>query len=217
MSTRFAGFVAILFLGFLSRHCPAQEAIPSPEEALKRLKEGNTRFVADKLKEAEAPSRQRLATADKQKPIAAILACADSRAAPEYVFDKGIGVLFVIRVAGNVGGPEVYASMEYAVAVLQTPLVVVLGHSNCGAVDAAIKAKDLPSDNLKNLVKLIQIGDKPKDLDVAIRTNVLAQVEQITKQSTILRDFAANGRIKIVGAVQDLKTGEVTWLEAAKK
>ena len=129
---------------------------------MKRLKEGNARFVADKLKEATPPSRQRLATAEKQKPIAIILTCADSRAAPEYIFDKGIGVLFVVRVAGNVGGPEVYASMEYAAAVLKAPLVVVLGHSNCGAVEAVVKGKDLPTEHLKNLTRLIQTGDDPR-------------------------------------------------------
>jgi carbonic anhydrase len=192
---------------------PAQKAGPTPEEALKRLKEGNARFMADKLKEATPPSRQRLATAEQQKPVAVILTCADSRATPEYIFDKGIGVLFVIRVAGNVGGPEVYASMEYAVAELKAPLVVVLGHSNCGAVDAAVKGKDLPTENLKNLTKLVQAGDAPKDLDAAIRNNVLAQTVQITKQSPLLKDFASTGRIKILPAVYDLKSGEVTWLE----
>jgi carbonic anhydrase len=190
-----------------------QEAGPTPDEALKRLKEGNARFVADKLKEAMPPSRQRLATAEQQKPIAVILTCADSRATPEYIFDKGLGVLFVIRVAGNVGGPEVYASMEYAVSVLEAPLVVVLGHSNCGAVDVVFKGKDFPSENIKNLVKLIQVGDGPKDIDSAIRNNVLAQTELVTKRSPLLKDFTATGRIKIVPAIYDLKSGEVTWLE----
>jgi carbonic anhydrase len=200
--------------------CPfqgrAQEGGPTPEEALKRLKEGNRRFVADALKEATPPSIQRLATAEKQKPIAIILTCADSRAAPEFIFDKGIGGLFVIRVAGNVGGPEVYASMEYAVAVLKAPLVVVLGHTNCGAVDAVVKGKDLPTEHLKNLAKLVQIGERPKDLDAAIRHNVIAQTEQVTRQSALLKDFVASGRIQIVPALYDLKNGEVSWLEVKR-
>jgi len=159
------------------------------------------------------PSRQRLATAEKQKPIAIILTCADSRAAPEYIFDKGIGGLFVIRVAGNVGGPDVYASMEYAAAVLKVPLVVVLGHSNCGAVDAVTKVKELPTEHLRNLIRLVRIGDNPKDLDAAILNNVLAQTELVTKQSSLLKEFVSTGRIRIVPAVYDLKSGEVRWLE----
>lgn len=191
----------------------AQENGPTPDEALKRLKEGNIRFVADQLKEAKPPSRQRQATAEKQRPIAIILTCADSRTAPEYIFDKGLGVLFVIRVAGNVGGSEVYASMEYAAGVLKAPLVVVLGHSSCGAVEAVMKGKDLPTEHLTNLVRLIRPGDNPKNLDAAIRNNVLAQTEQVTKQSSLLKDFASSGRLKIVPAVYDLKSGEVRWLE----
>lgn len=207
------GLAAVFALASFWAHGLAQEPGPTPDEALNRLKDGNARFVADNLKEAKPPSRQRLATAEKQKPIAIILTCADSRTAPEYIFDKGIGVLFVVRVAGNVGGPEVYASMEYAAGVLKAPLVVVLGHSNCGAVDAVMKGKDLPTENLKNLINLIRAGDNPKDLDAAIRNNVLAQTEQVTKQSSLLKDFASTGRIKIVPAVYDLKSGEVHWLK----
>ena len=214
---RFLGVVLSLALAAIPARVAAQEAAPSPDEALKRLKEGNARFIADMLKEAGPPSKQRVATAADQRPIAMILTCADSRSTPEYIFDKGIGVLFVLRVAGNVGGTDVYASMEYGAAVLKSPLIVVLGHSNCGAVDAAFKGKDLPTENLKNLVKLIQIGDKPKDLDVAIRTNVLAQADLIPKQSPLLKDFIASGRVKIVSAIYDLKTGEVSWLETPKK
>jgi carbonic anhydrase len=194
----------------------AQEAGPTPAEALKRLKEGNVRFAADMLQEAVPPSRQRLATAAKQRPIAVILTCADSRSTPEYIFDKGIGVLFVMRVAGNVSGPEMAASTEYAVAVLQAPLVVVLGHSNCGAVEAAIKAKDLPTDNLKQLIGRIHTGGG-KDLDPAVRANVRQQVQLLAKQSKLLQEFDASGRIKIVGGVYDLKSGTVEWLEPAKK
>jgi carbonic anhydrase len=207
------GFIQYLALAAFLAQSSAQEAGPTSDEALMRLKEGNARFVADKLKEATPPSRQRLATAEKQRPIAIVLTCADSRAAPEYVFDKGIGVLFVVRVAGHVGGPEVYASMEYAVAVLKAPLVVVLGHSNCGAVEAVVKEKALPTEHLKNLARLIQTGDNPKDLDDAIRNNVLAQTEQVTKQSALLKEFASTGRIKIVPAFYDLKSGKVHWLQ----
>jgi carbonic anhydrase len=201
---------------------PVADAAPTADEALKRLKEGNARFVADMPKEAEVGSKKRIELAQGQRPIAVVLTCADSRAAPEIIFDKGLGVLFVIRVAGNVGGPEVYASIEYALAELKTPLIVVLGHTSCGAVAAALKAKEQPSDNLKHLVSLIHTGgDLPKDkgaaLDAAVRNNVLFQTRLLTSKSPIIQDFAATGRVKIVPAVYDLKTGVVHWLEPPKK
>ncbi len=201
---------------------PAPEAGPTADEALKRLKEGNARFVADTPKEAVLGSKKRIELAQGQRPIAVILTCADSRAAPEIVFDKGLGVLFVIRVAGNVGGPEVYASIEYALAELKTPLIVVLGHTNCGAVGAALKDKEQPSENLKQLVGLIHTGsDLPKDkdaaLDAAVRNNVQHQTQLLTKQSKIIQDFADSGRVKIVPAVYDLKSGAVNWLEMPGK
>jgi carbonic anhydrase len=131
-------------------------------------------------------------------------------------------VLFVVRVAGNVGGPAVYASIEYALAELKTPLIVVLGHTSCGAVGAALKGKEQPPDNLKQLISLIYTGDDlPKDkgaaLDAAIRNNVLRQTQLLTKQSKIIQDFADSGRVKIVPAVYDLKTGVVNWMEPPKK
>ena len=199
-----------------------EEAVPTPDEALKRLKEGNARFVADMPKDAEVGSKKRIELSHGQQPIAVILTCADSRAAPEIVFDKGLGVLFVIRVAGNVTGPEVYASIEYALAELKTPLIVVLGHTSCGAVGAALKGKEQPSENLKQLVSLIYTGDDlPKDkdaaLDVAVRNNVQYQTQLLTQKSKIIQDFADSGKVKIVPAVYDLKTGVVHWLELPKK
>jgi carbonic anhydrase len=194
----------------------------SPDEALKRLKEGNARFAADRPKEAEIGSKKRIELAQGQRPIAVILTCSDSRAAPEIVFDKGLGVLFVVRVAGNVGGPEVYASIEYALAELKTPLIVVLGHKNCGAVKAALKGKEQPSENLKHLVDLIHTGgelpkDKHRALDAAIRNNVLYQARLLTSKSGIIRDFTTSGRAKIAPAVYDLTTGVVDWLEPSAK
>src|SRR5207302_5309984 len=164
-----AGFACRLAADQQARGKPAPQAGLTADEALQRLKDGNARFVADMPKEADLGSKKRIELAQGQRPIAVVLTCADSRAAPEIVFDKGLGVLFVVRVAGNVGGPEVYASIEYAVAELDTPLVVVLGHTRCGAVGAALKGKDQPSDNLKQLVSLIHTGgDLPKDKDAAL-------------------------------------------------
>jgi carbonic anhydrase len=225
MKTRQSILAAVAVAAFLVRPVSADEppkGKPRPDagltadEALKRLKEGNTRFVADTPKEADLGSKKRIELAEGQRPIAVVLTCADSRASPEIVFDKGLGVLFVVRVAGNVGGPAVYASIEYAIAELGAPLIVVLGHTNCGAVAAALKGQEQPSDNLKQLVGLIHTGDDlPKDkgaaLDAATRNNVRHQTQLLTKQSKIIQDFADSGRVKIVPAVYDLKTGVVSW------
>src|SRR6516164_9341757 len=214
--------LVLLVVLFSSGPLFAQVAARTPDEALKLLKEGNARFARDMPKEAELGSVRRIELAQGQKPIAVILTCADSRAAPEIIFDKRLGMLFVIRVAGNVTGPEVYGSIEYALAVLKTPLVVVLGHTKCGAVEAALKTEDQPSNNLKQLISLIYTGkDLPKDkkaaLVAAIRNNVLYQTELLTKKSAIIRDFTTSGRVRIVPVIYDLSTGEVNWLEASKK
>jgi carbonic anhydrase len=213
------GVIAFLFC---SGPLFAQVAGPTPDEALKILKEGNARFARDMPREAELGSVRRIELAQGQKPIAVILTCSDSRAAPEIIFDKRLGTLFVIRVAGNVTGPEVYGSIEYALAELKTPLIVVLGHTKCGAVDAALKGKDQPSSNLKQLIGLIHPGkDLPKDkkaaLATAIRNNVLYHTELLSKKSGIIRDFATSERVRIVPAIYDLSTGVVNWLETPKK
>jgi len=201
----------------------AQEALPSPEAALKLLKEGNARFVADKQKTKSIDEMKWLELAQKQQPFAVVLACADSRTVPSLIFDKGLGELFTLSVAGNVSGPEVLASMEYAVAKLKTPLIVVIGHTNCGAVQTAVDGKELPSANLKHLIDLIHTGPLPKDakdkeavLNGAIRANVLHQTRLLTRDSSILKEFAEAKRIQIVPAVFSFKTGAVEWLELPK-
>lgn len=219
--------LTVLFVRHLAAEEPVQgkrieNAGPTHDEVLRRLKEGNTRFATDRPKEAELGSKRRIELSQGQRPIAVVLTCSDSRAAPEVVFDKGLGVLFVVRVAGNVSGPEVYASIEYALAELKTPLIVVLGHKKCGAVGAALKGKQQPSENLQHLVDLVHTGsDLPKDndaaLDTAIRNNVLHHAQLLTSKSEIIRDFAASGRVKIVSAVYDLTTGAVDWLEPPLK
>jgi hypothetical protein len=113
-----AVFVIHLWADEPAREKVTEQAVPGADQALRRLKEGNARFVADMPKEAELGSKKRIELSQGQRPIAVVLTCADSRAAPEIIFDKGLGVLFVIRVAGNVSGPEVYASIEYALAEL---------------------------------------------------------------------------------------------------
>ena len=142
---------------------PAQEAQRTPDAALKRLKESNARFAADQLARKDIGSKRRAELTQGQRPFAVILTCADSRVAPELIFDEGLGELFVLRVAGNVSNPDIIGSIEYAVAALKTPLVVVLGHSNCGAVAAAVEGKHLEG-NLGKLIDRVQPGrNLPKD------------------------------------------------------
>jgi carbonic anhydrase len=202
----------------------AQEAQPSPEEALKLLKEGNARFVADMKKSKSIDEMKWLEIAQKQQPFAIVLSCADSRTVPALIFDKGLGEVFTLSVAGNVSGPEVLASMEYGVAKLKTPLIVVIGHTNCGAVQTAVDGKELPSANLKHLIDLIHTGPLPKDardkeavLNGAIRANVLHQTKLLTRDSSILKEFTEAKRIQIVPALLSLKTGAVEWLELPKE
>jgi len=193
----------------------------TPDEVLADLLAGNARFVRG---EPESPRRrpqdfEPLAAA--QFPEATIIACSDSRVPPEILFDQGVGDLFVVRVAGNVvggSGPVVKGSIEYAVAVLNVPLVMVLGHSNCGAVKAALTHIDdhepLPGaiHDLVNLIRpaVARANGQPGDkLSGAIRANVQLGVERLKTLDPILARPVSEGRVKVVGAVYDLATGRV--------
>jgi len=199
---------------------PPPNAI-APAEALKRLMEGNARYAAN-TPTAHDFSVGRVARVAGQHPIAAILSCADARLAPEFAFDAGPGDLFVARVAGNVLSPDLVASIEYGVQFLGVPLVMVLGHSGCGAVDAAIKVmKDkaaLPG-HLPELVAAIKPAvyeaEKAKSgslLDNAIAENVRRQVARLKRSQPIVAKAHDSKRIDIVGAVYDIATGRIALL-----
>jgi carbonic anhydrase len=202
---------------------PIQEG-PSGEEALRMLQDGNARFVAGRSTRSCRAPEDFNATVDAQSPIAAIVGCADSRVSPEILFDQGVGDLFVVRVAGNVvtgAGDTVKGSLEYAVAELAVPLIVVLGHSNCGAVKAAMKhidANDALPGAIGGLVALINPAvqksrDAPGDkLDNAIRANVDAGVTRLRSLEPIVSKAVAQGTVLVVGATYDLRTGRVTML-----
>src|SRR5438445_9912297 len=201
--------------------CPslvlADEAQPTPDAALKRLKEGNARFAADETAAKNRDGKRRAELAKGQRPFAVILTCADSRVAPELIFDQGLGDLFVLRVAGNITNPDILGSIEYAVGSLKSPLVVLLGHESCGAVAAAIDGKPLEG-NLGKLIERVHVGkDLPKDkgaaLEAGIKANVLHHAKELRSQSKVLEEFAAGGRIKIVAGVYALKSGRINWLE----
>lgn len=196
---------------------PPQNAI-SPADALKRIIEGNARYAANTPNERDF-SAGRAARAQVQYPIAAILSCADSRVAPELIFDQAPGDLFIVRVAGNIVTPDLLASLEYGVHFLGAKLVMVLGHSNCGAVDAAIKVlktrAELPG-HLPALVREIKpsvvAAKKTKQgdlLDNAIAANVRRQVIRLKNSAPVIRKSYTDKTIDIVGAVYDLATGKV--------
>jgi carbonic anhydrase len=199
----------------------AQEAAPTPDKALERLKDGNARFVADKPITNEVGEQRRKELAKGQRPFAVILTCSDSRLAPEHIFDQGLGDIFVIRVAGNVTDPAIIGSIEYAVTELKSPLVVVLGHDECGAVKAALSGKKLPGD-LGELIKLVDVGtDLPKDKNEALVTATKANIQHsatvLATKSDILKDFVASKRITIVTGIYSLESGKVNWLKTPEK
>jgi carbonic anhydrase len=200
----------------------AADPPPTPDAVLARLLEGNKRFMAG---HTSLLTRRRpedfAALAEGQAPQAIILACADSRVAPELVFDQGIGDLFVVRVAGNVAsgaGPIVKGSIEFAVAELGARLIMVLGHTECGAVRGAaahVAARDALPGAIGPLVELIRPavaraeGRPGNRLTNIIRANVEKCVETLKGLDPILSKFSGAGELKVVGAVYDLKTGAV--------
>jgi carbonic anhydrase len=203
---------------------PASDAAPNaigPDAALERLKQGNERYVANAPNEKDY-SAGRAARVSAQYPIAAILSCADSRVSPELVFDQGPGDLFVVRLAGNFVDDDGLASLEYAVKFLRVPLLMVLGHSNCGAVDAAIKVfKDnatLPG-HLPGLVEAIRPAvlaaiaqNSPDLLSTAITENVRFNAKRLEVDTPIVAEAFASKQIGIAGGVYDLATGKVNLL-----
>jgi carbonic anhydrase len=196
---------------------PKPQNAVSPDEALELLHKGNSRYVEGVSKRHDF-THEREALASGQNPYAGILSCADSRIAPEYAFDSGRGDLFVCRVAGNFANTDVIASFEYSVAVLGAPLIMVLGHDSCGAVDATLKAlKDnetLPG-HLPSLVTALTSAAKagaaqPGDpLVNAIHQNVVDTVAALKTATPILDAAIAQKKLKIVGGIYRLATGRV--------
>lgn len=196
----------------------AQPAADTPDAALNRLLEGNARYVSNQLRERDF-SAGRAARAQGQAPFAAVLGCADSRVAPELAFDQGPGDLFVVRVAGNFMTPDGLGSLEYGAAVLGTKLIMVLGHTSCGAVDATVaalqKGNDLPG-HIADLVRAMKPGiesalRQPGDdlRQRAVVANVRANVQRLQEAKPILADMVKAGKLRVVGAVYDLPTGKV--------
>jgi carbonic anhydrase len=214
MKIRYRLLSAFLIIGFCSSTTPAEEQNPvvTPAEALQSLKDGNRRFITDHLEKAAGKERL-VELAKGQKPIATVVACADSRVSPELVFNKGLGELFVLRVAGNVAVDShgIVGSAEYAVAHLQVPLVVVMGHENCGAVKATLAGVPA-TGSLGRLLRSVQVGNQ-LNLVGAVRNNVIFQADQMLLESELLRELVMSGRIMVVPALYSLNTGEVTFMD----
>ena len=187
------------------------------DQALQQLMSGNQRYVTAQVTQLLHPHQtpqRRAEVAQGQHPFAIILSCADSRVPPEIVFDQGLGDLFVVRVAGNIVDDVVTGSIEYAAEHLHVPLLVVMGHSKCGAVAATVAGGEVPG-HLPSLVQAIQPAvDKAKGqlgdlLDNAIKANVALVVEQLKSSQPILAHLVHEGKLKVVGARYDLESGAV--------
>lgn len=200
-------------------------------EVLELLKQGNIRYV-DSLTSTDPMTQKRPELVSVQNPLAIILGCSDARVPVEIVFDQGLGELFVIRVAGNIVAPSQIGSVEFAAATFNTKLVVVLGHSSCGAVSACVNAVMNPeqnySPNLQSIVDRIRPSvynlhelatangqdiDADELIESSIRANVRTSVSQLKYGSKILEDLSGSGQLLIVGAEYDLETGKVLFLE----
>jgi carbonic anhydrase len=201
----------------------AEQSAITPDEALARLKDGNQRFVtADSLRR-DYPAQVK-ATSSGQYPFAAVLSCMDSRSSPEIVFDQGIGDLFVVRIAGNYAQPDIMGSLEYATKVAGAKLVVVMGHTECGAIKGACDGVQM--GNLTTVIQALQPAvDDVKDIQgdrtsknkafvlLVTEANVRRTVAKLREGSPILRELEQSGQIKIVGAIHDISTGQVTFFD----
>lgn len=188
------------------------QATLSPDAAMQELLAGNQRFAANKLTSIEHDlTILKERTVDKQEPFAALLACADSRVPVELIFDQSIGHIFVTRVAGNVASPEIIGSLEYAVAVLGIKALLVLGHSSCGAVKAAMKADTVPGQ-ISSLYPHLRpaVEQSGGNVDKAIAANAAFQADLLRTSSTVIRDAVKTGSIKVAAGVYDLATGRVS-------
>lgn len=195
-------------------------------EALQRLRAGNERFASNlRSIDAIATQSQRAALAAGQSPFAVVLACSDSRVPAEIVFDCGLGDLFVVRVAGNIVAPSLVGSIEFAVATFGTQLVVVMGHTRCGAVAATVDVlrggAAAASENIRSIVErikpsiaeLVTPGGPEPDMHATVRANVRASANHLRSGSRILEQEIESGNVKVIGAEYDLESGRVDFFD----
>ncbi|MBI5380643.1 MAG: carbonic anhydrase [Opitutae bacterium] len=204
-------------LAVSTAHASSPAAAISPAAALAKLTEGNQRFVAGTATHPGQTGTRRTEVAAGQHPFAVILTCADSRLSPEIIFDQGLGDLFVVRNAGNLLDDLMLGSIEYAVEHLHAPLVVVLGHTKCGAVSAAVAGGEAPG-HIKHIVEALTSAvsmakKKPGDpVDNAVRINAKLSAASLAQAGSIIGDAAKAGHVKVVAARYDIATGQVEFL-----
>ena len=193
------------------------------DTSLAALKAGNTRFVSDAKKRPNQGADRRKSTSDNgQKPFVTILSCADSRVVPELIFDQGIGDIFVVRVAGNVADTDEIGTIEYGTEHLGTPLLVVMGHTKCGAVTAVVEGAKVEGSIPALIDGIAPAANKARALNpdktakelipYAIEENVWQTMSDILNGSEIVRDLVREKKLKMVGAIYDIETGRVKWL-----
>lgn len=196
-------------------------------ESLNRLQAGNARYVANDSHQSHGYQARRTELARGQYPFATILGCSDSRAPAELIFDQGLGDLFVVRVAGNVAAPTQIGSVEFAASKFGVPLVVVLGHTHCGAIAATVDAVRNPPepDNSHSIgaivecigpaiEKLLPADDQQPDLlNRATRANIEAGVEQLSQHSPLLKGLISSKKMMVVGALYDIESGSVEFFD----
>lgn len=211
----------------MKAHTSETQSTITPEKALEFLKEGNQRFVGN-LKANRDLLEQVNATREGQWPFAVVLSCIDSRTSAELIFDQGLGDVFSIRIAGNFVNQDILGSMEFGCNVAGSKLVVVLGHTKCGALKGgldAAKIEGMGMDNLNHLIDhfdpiiktIIEDGEERSSANASLlerlnQHNVKNAIDDIRKQSSTLKRLEEEGKIKIVGANYDVETGVVTWL-----
>lgn len=211
----------------MKAHTRESQASITPRRALEFLREGNARFV-NNLRLGRDLLQQANETRDGQWPFATILSCIDSRTSAELIFDQGLGDIFSIRIAGNVVNTDILGSMEFACAVAGSKLVVVLGHSSCGAVKGACDHVEM--GNLTELLAKLQpavyaertivdpahrVGKNPEFVEAVARINVRRSVKSVIERSFILEHLVQDEKVGVVGGMYDLATGEVTFYEDA--
>lgn len=209
-------FVLVFFFS-TSAGAASTETSPSlsPDQALQKLMEGNGRYVTGNKANPHQNAERRKEVAKGQSPFAVVLSCSDSRTPPEVIFDQGLGDLFVVRVAGNVLDTMGLGSIEYATQVLGAPLILVLGHSKCGAVDAAIQNKPLPghiqalAEHIQGDLKGASCKKDSKLLECSITVNAQLIRDRLNTSEPVIAPLVKSGKVKVVSGIYDLETGKV--------
>ncbi len=215
MKKWFVLFLLAVVVNF-SYSAEAKKMAVTSEQSLKKLVDGNKRYVIGKAVNPDRDKKRREEIAKAQHPFVVILTCSDSRVSPEVIFDQGLGDIFEIRNAGNLVDDVVLGSIEYAVEHLQVPLVVVLGHERCGAVSAAVAGGEVPghissiTEILKNSVEKAK-SQKGDTVDIAVNENIDEMVKKILEDKPIMEELIKEGKVKVVGAYYDLDSGEVKF------